>query len=85
MGEQVITIYETEYCGPTDHGTRIKVTNKRTGKYRWHHWDWAHGGGHRQHEHAVRECAATIFERVEYGGETKAGYLWVTTTREDEL
>jgi hypothetical protein len=33
----------------------------------------------------VRECSAAIFEKVEYGGETKDGYLFITTTREEEL
>lgn len=82
----MITIYETAYYGPTDHrGSRIKVTNKRTGKSRWHHWEYAVGGGITQHEWAVRECAVPDFTRVEIGGETERGWLFVTTTRQGEL
>jgi hypothetical protein len=82
----MITIYETAYYGPTDNnGSRIRVTNKRTGKSRWHHWDYSINGGPDQHEHAVRECAIPNFTRVEVAGETKHGWLFVTTTREDEL
>ena len=77
----MITIFETKYYGPTDHaGPRIKVKNTRTGKSRWHTWDYSVNGGTDQHEHAVRESAAVIFHTVEYGGETKDGYLFVTDT-----
>jgi hypothetical protein len=77
----MITVYETKYYGPTDHnGSRIKVTNTRTGKSRWHHWDHAVNAGPDQHEHAVRECAVATFASVTYGGETKQGYLFVTDT-----
>ena len=82
----MITIYETKYYGPSYHaGPRIKVKNTRTGKSRWHYWDYSVNGGPDQHAHAVRECAALIFHKVEYGGETKHGYIFVTTTREGEL
>jgi hypothetical protein len=81
----VITIYETKYLGPTDNrGARIKVTNKRTGKSRVHHWDYSVNAGISQHEHAVRECAVATFESVAYGGETKHGYLFTAWTRIEE-
>jgi hypothetical protein len=82
----MITVYETAYYGPTDHrGQRIKVTNKRTGNSRWHHWDYSVNPGLWQHEHAVRECAVWDFKRVEMGGETDKGWLFVTTTQEEEV
>lgn len=81
----MVTVYETTYYGPTDNrGSRIKVTNTRTGKSRWHHWDYAVTWGHYQHEHAVRECAVDDFVSIEYGGNTKRGYLFVARTRGDE-
>jgi hypothetical protein len=77
----MITIYETKYLPATDNaGTRIRVTNKRTGKSRIHHWDYSVNGGPDQHEHAVRECSAFIFTTVALGGETKDGYLFTTDT-----
>ena len=82
----MITIFETRYYGPTDNaGPRIKVTNTRTGKSRWHHWDYSVNGGTDQHEHAVRECSAATFQSVAYGGETKEGYLFATATWTEEL
>ena len=81
----MITIYETAFFGPTDNrGQRIKVTNKRTGQSRWHHWDYSVNWGHDQHEHAIRECTVPDWESIEYGGETKRGYLWVAKTRGEE-
>jgi hypothetical protein len=76
----MITIYETRYYGPTDNnGSRIRVTNKRTGKSRWHHWDHSVNAGPDQHEHAVRQHRGMADEiPVRYGGETKLGYLFVT-------
>ena len=78
----MITIYETAFYGPTDsRGQRIKVTNKRTGQSRWHHWDYSVDWGIPQHEHAVRECAVARFESVEVAGETNKGWLFVAKTR----
>lgn len=80
----MLTIFETRYYGPTDNrGSRIKVTNTRTGQSRWHHWDYSVNAGRDQHEHAVRECSVASFVTVEYGGETKQGYLFITTIKED--
>jgi hypothetical protein len=77
----MITIYETTYYGPTDNrGSRIKVTNTRTGKSRWHDWDYAVDPGIHQHEYAVRECSVAEFHTVKLGGETKLGYLFVADT-----
>jgi hypothetical protein len=77
----MITIYETKYLPATDNaGTRIKVTNKRTGKSRIHHWDYSVNAGTEQHEHAVRECSVASFATVALGGETKDGYLFVADT-----
>lgn len=81
----MITVYETAFYGPTDYrGSRIKVKNTRTGKSRWHHWDYTVNSGLEQHEHAVWQSSARILESVEYGGETPRGYLFVTRTRGDE-
>ena len=77
----MMTIYETRYYGPTDNrGSRIKVTNTRTGKSRWHHWDYAVNWGIDQHEHAVRECSVPNFTRVVMAGETRHGYLFAAVT-----
>lgn len=79
----MLTIYETKYYGPTDNrGSRIRITNKRTGKSRTHHWDYAVNAGRDQHEHAVWRCAEGVFT-VTYGGETKDGYLFVTDTGDE--
>jgi hypothetical protein len=76
----MITIYETRFIGATDHkGSRIKVTNTRTTASRQVPWEWSINGGHDQHQHAVRQCAAGDILSVEYGGETRLGYLWVVT------
>ena len=81
----MITIYETKYLPATDNaGTRIRVTNKRTGKSRIHHWDYSVNGGTDQHAHAVRECAVANFASVTYAGDTKMGYLFVTNTEADQ-
>ena len=81
----MITVYSTAYYGPTDNsGSRIKVTNTRTGNSRWHHWNYAVDGGLDQHEHAVRECSVASFRAVRYGGETDKGYLLVATTNGEE-
>ena len=77
----MITIYETRYYGPTDNnGSRIRVTNKRTGKSRIHHWDYSVNAGIDQHEHAVRECSADMLGLVQVAGETKMGYLFTAVT-----
>lgn len=79
----MLTIYETTYYGPTEHaGQRIKVTNRRTGLSRWHHWDYSVNGGIDQHIHAV-QCCATQFYKIELGGETKRGWLFITTSEEE--
>ena len=76
----MITVYETAYYGPTDHrGQRIKVTNKRTGNSRWHHWDYAVGWGQTQHEWAVRQCALGDIKDIQIAGETKKGWLFAVT------
>ena len=81
----MITIYETAFFGPTDNrGQRIKVTNKRTGKSRWHHWDYSVNWGLDQHKQAVWQCADGIIggrSTVQIGGETKRGYLIVVANR----
>lgn len=81
----MITIYETAFYGPTDHrGQRIKVTNTRTGKSKWHHWDYAVNHGIDQHEEAVHRCA--LFSgSVELGGQTKRGYLFTLTHEGGEV
>ena len=75
----MVTIYETAYHGPTDHrGARIKVTNTRTGKSKWHHWDYAVNHGIDQHKEAVHRCA--LFPgAVELGGGTRQGWLFALT------
>ncbi len=81
----MITIYETAFHGPTNHrGTRIKVTNTRTGKSKWHHWDYAVNHGIDQHEEAVRRCALFRGKLVELGGQTKRGWLFALTHEEGE-
>lgn len=73
----MITVYETEFFGPDDSsGQRIKVTNTRTSRSRWHMWDYAVNHGPDQHQHAVHEATELALDVV-YGGETKRGYLWV--------
>lgn len=80
----MLTIYETTFYGPTDHrGQRIKVTNRRTGQSRWHAWDYAVNHGIDQHTHAV-QCCATQFYKIELAGETKHGWLFITTSEEEE-
>jgi len=75
-----VTVYETRYMGPTDNnGARIRVTNRRSGESKTWHWDYAINGGHDQHMHAVGQCAIGEVVSVEYGGETRNGYLWVVT------
>lgn len=82
----MITIFETRYHGPTDYnGSRIRVTNTRTGRSRVHQWDYAVNGGTEQHEHAVQECSAEILRVIRYGGETKHGYLFVGISGHDEI
>jgi hypothetical protein len=77
----MITTYKTAYYGPTDNrGSRIRVTNLRTGKHRWHHWDYAVNWGRDQHEHAVRECTIAS-GRLEMTGEDKTGYYFTLITR----
>ena len=72
----MIAIYETAYYGPTDHrGARVKVTNKWTGKSKWHAWDYSVNGGATQHHHAVMQCAEA-YNSVHIGGETKNGWLF---------
>jgi hypothetical protein len=79
----MITIFETKYYGPTDNnGSRIKVTNKRTNKSRWHHWDYAVNAGLDQHEHAVWQSAAVAVS-VTLGGITDKGYLFALETGEE--
>ena len=81
----MITVYETRYYGPTDNnGSRIRVTNKRTGKSRIHHWDYSVNGGIDQHEDAVQACSAHPLD-IHYGGETKQGYLFVGVYGEDRV
>jgi hypothetical protein len=79
----MITVFQTKYHGPTDYnGARIKVTNMRTGKSRWHHWDYSVNAGRDQHEHAVRESTVAALGEVALGGETERGYIFVTGTWE---
>jgi len=79
------TIYETAYYGPTDnHGPRIRVTNTKTGKKNWHRWDYSVNGGHDQHKHAIRECTVAHWESIQYGGDTKRGYLFAAKTEGEE-
>lgn len=80
----MLTIYETAYYGPTDNrGQRIKVTNRRTGESRWHSWDYAINGGPDQHHYAV-SCCAKQFYKIELAGETKRGWLFITTSEDEE-
>ena len=77
----MITIYETKYLPATDHaGTRIRVTNKRTGKSRIQHWDYSINGGIDQHEYAVREASTDMLGLVQMAGETKHGYLFTAVS-----
>ena len=79
----MITTYSTKYQGATDsHGTRIRVTNTRTGKHRFHSWDYSVNGGQTQHLLAVEECTIR-FGDLEISGETAHGYYVTLTTRGD--
>ena len=79
------TVYETRFFGPTNHrGSRIKVTNTKHANHRWHHWDYALPSGMGQHEEAVRLNSLGGVKRVEYGGQTPKGYLWVVEREHEE-
>jgi len=74
------TIYETKFYGPTDNaGARIKVTNMKTGHYKWHYWNYEVDYGQAQHLHALTVCAKVNPNGVTLGGETKMSYLWVAS------
>lgn len=77
------TVYETRFFGPTDNqGSRVKVINTMHDTYRWHYWDYALPSGLGQHEEAVWRNSYGEVKRVEYGGKTKQGYLWVVEREE---
>jgi hypothetical protein len=77
----MITVYETAYYGPTENrGSRIKVTNRWTGKSKWHYWDYSVNDGIYQHQFAVRECARGDLKNVHVAGDTKRGWLFAVET-----
>jgi len=77
----MITTYSTTYQSATDsHGSRIRVTNTRTGKVNYHKWDYSVNGGETQHLLAVEECTIQAGD-LEISGETAHGYYVTLTTR----
>jgi hypothetical protein len=79
------TVYETRFFGPTDNrGSRVKVTNTKLENYRWHHWDYSAGNGLDQHREAVWRNSYGDVQAVNYGGQTKQGYLWVVERKEED-
>jgi hypothetical protein len=73
------TTFRTTYTGPSENrGPRIRVTNLRTGKSRWHYWDYSINAGPDQHEHAVRGSLVDPSQIQLTGEDAKAYYFTVT-------